>query len=33
MLSGFEDDSAKLEDFIDTVSGYMRLYAHIFAVS
>jgi hypothetical protein len=29
----FEDDPAKLEDFIDAVSGYMRLYALLFAVS
>ena len=26
MISGFEDEPAKLEDFIDAVSGYMRLY-------
>jgi hypothetical protein len=32
MISGFEDDPAKLEDFIDAVSGYMRLYALLFAV-
>jgi hypothetical protein len=29
-LSSFEEDPAKLEDFINAVSGYMRLYAHIF---
>jgi hypothetical protein len=33
MISGFEDDPSKLEDFIDAVSGYMRLYALLFAVS
>ena len=30
MLSGFEDDPAKLEDFINAVSGYMCLYAQFF---
>jgi hypothetical protein len=30
LIGGFEDDPAKLEDFIDAVSGYMRLF---FAVS
>jgi hypothetical protein len=30
MLSGFKDDPAKLEDFINAVSGYMRLYAQFF---
>jgi len=33
MISGFEDEPAKHEDFIDAVSGYMRLYALLFAVS
>ena len=33
MISGFEDDPAKLEDVIDAVSGYMRLYALLFSVS
>jgi hypothetical protein len=30
-LSSFEDDPAKLEDFINAVSGYMRIYAPIFS--
>jgi hypothetical protein len=30
---GCEDDPAKLEDFIDAVSGYMRLCALLFAIS
>lgn len=30
-LSSFEDDPAKLEDFINAVSGYMHIYAPIFS--